>query len=227
MRRYKRKRSKSNIRLPTFRKRYRRRYPRKVELNLSSIFLLLILIIGGFILFHAVTDQKKTASYTHDRVSYSSSSAISYPSYTVAPKKATSSPAPSHSSAPTSTPVYVSPEAVNRIAASIAEAISGPQGTPQSAVTPFMTAAPTKAPSPTTAKQKTQAAAKVSVPRATAASTPIPGTTYVLNRNTKKFHKPSCSSVKQIKDSNRVDYFGTYSEVINMGYQPCKRCNPK
>ena len=29
---------------------------------------------------------------------------------------------------------------------------------------------------------------------------------YVLNTNTKKFHYPSCSSVKDIKSSNRSDY---------------------
>lgn len=49
---------------------------------------------------------------------------------------------------------------------------------------------------------------------------------FILNRNTKKFHKPSCSSVKQMKDKNRVEYEGTRDEVINRGYAPCKRCNP-
>ena len=49
---------------------------------------------------------------------------------------------------------------------------------------------------------------------------------YVLNTNTKKFHKPSCSSVNKIKQSNRKDYTGTREEVINRGYVPCKNCNP-
>lgn len=52
------------------------------------------------------------------------------------------------------------------------------------------------------------------------------GETYVLNTNTKKFHVPSCSSVKQMKSSNREDFTGTRDEVIAMGYDPCKRCNP-
>ena len=30
-------------------------------------------------------------------------------------------------------------------------------------------------------------------------------TTYVLNTNTKKFHRPSCSSVSQMKEKNRQD----------------------
>lgn len=49
---------------------------------------------------------------------------------------------------------------------------------------------------------------------------------YVLNKNTKKFHKQSCSSVGQIKDSHREDYSGTRQEIIDKGYVPCKKCNP-
>lgn len=49
---------------------------------------------------------------------------------------------------------------------------------------------------------------------------------YVINKNTKKFHIPSCSSVSDIKDSNRWDYHGTREEIMEMGYIPCKRCNP-
>lgn len=52
------------------------------------------------------------------------------------------------------------------------------------------------------------------------------GTSYVLNTNTKKFHYPSCSSVKQMKDKNRKDYTGSRQEIIGMGYDPCKKCNP-
>ena len=49
---------------------------------------------------------------------------------------------------------------------------------------------------------------------------------YVININTKKFHYSSCSSVKQIKSSNRKDFSGTRDELINQGYEPCKKCNP-
>ena len=52
------------------------------------------------------------------------------------------------------------------------------------------------------------------------------GTEYVLNKNTKKFHYPSCSSASDIKPKNRWDYVGTREEIISMGYVPCKRCNP-
>ena len=49
---------------------------------------------------------------------------------------------------------------------------------------------------------------------------------YILNTNTMKFHRPSCSSVNQMSDSNKWVYDGTREEVLNMGYEPCKRCNP-
>lgn len=52
------------------------------------------------------------------------------------------------------------------------------------------------------------------------------GRDYVANRNTKKFHYPSCSSIKQMKESNRWDFHGTREELINSGYEPCKKCNP-
>jgi len=51
-------------------------------------------------------------------------------------------------------------------------------------------------------------------------------TVYVLNVNTKKFHEPDCSSVSDIKPSNRQDYTGERQALIEEGYQPCKSCNP-
>ena len=49
---------------------------------------------------------------------------------------------------------------------------------------------------------------------------------YVLNTNSKKFHYPECSSVSQMKASNRADFHGTREEVIAKGYEPCGRCKP-
>ena len=51
-------------------------------------------------------------------------------------------------------------------------------------------------------------------------------TTYVLNTNTMKFHYPTCSSVDDMKEKNKQIYTGSREEIINMGYVPCKRCNP-
>lgn len=50
--------------------------------------------------------------------------------------------------------------------------------------------------------------------------------TYVLNTNTKKFHLPSCSSLNQMNESNKGEFTGTRDELIQQGYEPCKRCHP-
>lgn len=50
--------------------------------------------------------------------------------------------------------------------------------------------------------------------------------TYIMNTNTKKFHYPSCSSVKQMSESNKETFSGSRDELINGGYEPCKNCNP-
>lgn len=55
---------------------------------------------------------------------------------------------------------------------------------------------------------------------------PSAGTDYVLNTNTKKFHYPSCSSVKHMSEKNKSFFTGTREEVINMGYDPCGNCHP-
>lgn len=50
--------------------------------------------------------------------------------------------------------------------------------------------------------------------------------TYILNTNTKKFHRPNCSSVKRMNESNKESYSGSRDSLINKGYSPCKNCNP-
>lgn len=50
--------------------------------------------------------------------------------------------------------------------------------------------------------------------------------TYIVNLNTKKFHKPSCSSISRMSEKNKKQYKGKRSSLINNGYEPCKNCNP-
>ena len=50
--------------------------------------------------------------------------------------------------------------------------------------------------------------------------------TYIVNMNTKKFHKPSCSSVKSMSTKNKKKYTGYRKNLIDNGYNPCKICNP-
>ena len=48
--------------------------------------------------------------------------------------------------------------------------------------------------------------------------------TYVLNTNTKKFHKESCNSAKSMDASNKKIYTGSRQEIIDMGYEACGVC---
>ena len=48
---------------------------------------------------------------------------------------------------------------------------------------------------------------------------------YIGNKNSKKFHYASCSSVKDMKEKNKVE-LNTREEAIEKGYVPCKNCNP-
>ena len=50
--------------------------------------------------------------------------------------------------------------------------------------------------------------------------------TYVLNKNTHKFHYPDCDSVSDMKAKNRQDVNWSRDEVVAAGYQPCGRCKP-
>lgn len=51
------------------------------------------------------------------------------------------------------------------------------------------------------------------------------GTTYVLNTNSKKIHYASCSSVDDMKESNKA-FTNDYDQAIADGYKPCGRCKP-
>lgn len=66
-------------------------------------------------------------------------------------------------------------------------------------------------------------------PEPTVVPTPEPQPeypTYIFNTNSRKFHYPYCSSVDDMKESNKKEFFGTREEARNMGYDPCGRCHP-
>ena len=50
--------------------------------------------------------------------------------------------------------------------------------------------------------------------------------TYVINKNTGKFHRPDCSGVADIKAQNKKEYSGSRDDLIGQGYEPCGRCKP-
>ena len=50
-------------------------------------------------------------------------------------------------------------------------------------------------------------------------------TKYIGNKKSLRFHYPDCRSVKQMKDSNKVE-FSSREEAIERNYVPCGDCNP-
>ena len=49
---------------------------------------------------------------------------------------------------------------------------------------------------------------------------------YILNKDSKKFHDPSCKGAASMKANNKEKFKGTREEVIKKGYEPCGVCKP-
>ena len=49
--------------------------------------------------------------------------------------------------------------------------------------------------------------------------------TYIGNSNSKKLHYADCSSVDDMKEKNKVEFYSR-EVALAQGYVPCKRCNP-
>ena len=52
------------------------------------------------------------------------------------------------------------------------------------------------------------------------------GLEYILNTNTKKFHKPDCQSAQDMSETNKQTFTGSREWLIDQGYEPCQRCQP-
>ncbi|HEX3013244.1 MAG TPA: Ada metal-binding domain-containing protein [Methanobacterium sp.] len=48
---------------------------------------------------------------------------------------------------------------------------------------------------------------------------------YIGNLDSKKFHRPNCPSVDLIRENNKIR-LNSRQEALNLGYVPCKNCNP-
>ena len=72
--------------------------------------------------------------------------------------------------------------------------------------------------------------AAITTTTATAVATTTQPTTtvalssFVLNTNTKKIHRPGCRSINSMKESNKKNYRGTVEELQSMGYTTCGNC---
>ncbi len=49
---------------------------------------------------------------------------------------------------------------------------------------------------------------------------------WIVNLDSHVFHYPFCHFVDSMSEENKYSQTGTYAELISMGYEPCKSCNP-
>lgn len=49
---------------------------------------------------------------------------------------------------------------------------------------------------------------------------------YILNKNTKKFHYSDCYAVELMNEENKIVFNGNRNNIIEQGYKPCLKCNP-
>lgn len=52
------------------------------------------------------------------------------------------------------------------------------------------------------------------------------GVTYILNKNTMRFHRTGCKGTRTIREHNREWFYGTREEAVDAGYIPCGICEP-
>ena len=49
---------------------------------------------------------------------------------------------------------------------------------------------------------------------------------YILNKNTGKFHYKDCFAIKLMYETNKVYCNDERNSIIEHGYAPCLKCNP-
>lgn len=86
-------------------------------------------------------------------------------------------------------------------------------------------AATTVTPVKTTTTTKKTSTTAPAAPKPPAANSNV---TYIgnSNKNSMKFHYPSCPSVARMNEENKVFFYGSRDEVIEKRYTPCGNCNP-
>jgi len=50
---------------------------------------------------------------------------------------------------------------------------------------------------------------------------------FVINRNSKKIHYPSCIGAKSTNEKNKEYYSGFLNDLLQKGYLPCQSCKPR
>ena len=53
---------------------------------------------------------------------------------------------------------------------------------------------------------------------------PVPTKDFIVNKNTLKFHYPSCQYVGMMLEENKLFVTSTYNTLVGEGYSPCNIC---
>lgn len=112
---------------------------------------------------------------------------------------------------------------------STAESTKAPTAKPTKAATAEPTKAPTAKPTKAPTTEPTKAPTTEPTKEPTPSPTPDNRQNYVLNTNPERMriHKPSCSSVDEMNESNKKEVYSTIEELEKQGYTPCGRCKPR
>ena len=54
---------------------------------------------------------------------------------------------------------------------------------------------------------------------------PPPESFYVGNKNSFRFHRPTCFSIERLNDSAKI-ILPSRGDFFDLGYSPCRNCNP-
>ncbi len=52
------------------------------------------------------------------------------------------------------------------------------------------------------------------------------GAFFILNTQSKRFHKPECGVGSDMRSENRESYHGSRTKLVESGYSPCQNCKP-
>lgn len=104
-----------------------------------------------------------------------------------------------------------------------------PQVTPNPVPAETPAVKPVPQPEPQPEPQPTAPVVTPAAPTNPSAADPAPSgdlqaAAVIVNKNTKKFHDPSCKSVKQMKESNKIALESS-DAALAAGYVPCQNCH--
>ena len=76
----------------------------------------------------------------------------------------------------------------------------------------------------TTRQKETEKETEAQTTKATPETKPIVKKDLVINKNTGKFHSPTCHYVDMMNEENKNFVSSTRQDLVDRGYSPCSQC---